>query len=220
MGAGEASIVNLTGTRSFWRLRCGGQAVTGLSRRSARLRGVCYCAGPFIDDVAPPEQKTLWFGILFLVRRRLAYVLCSSGARIVTAPAGFINQAQLVLPARQWLRWAACGSLAPWMLSATSSWLGSRGLARAAETPCLLAQFPTLGIAAGCEALPPPGLPVHAAEQSRSHPRLGRRYIFGGILGLALGWRWPFYLQVRPCSRERQSWDHASCSGCAAHVQC
>lgn len=35
MGAGEASIINLT--------------------------------GPFIDDVAPPEQKTLWFGILFLV---------------------------------------------------------------------------------------------------------------------------------------------------------
>ena len=36
MGAGEASIINLT--------------------------------GPFIDDVAPPTQKTLWFGVLFLVR--------------------------------------------------------------------------------------------------------------------------------------------------------
>lgn len=23
-------------------------------------------AGPFIDDVAPPDQKTLWFGILYL----------------------------------------------------------------------------------------------------------------------------------------------------------
>ncbi|KAL3134907.1 hypothetical protein ABBQ32_007873 [Trebouxia sp. C0010 RCD-2024] len=34
MGAGEASIINLT--------------------------------GPFIDDVAPPDQKTLWFGILYL----------------------------------------------------------------------------------------------------------------------------------------------------------
>ena len=35
MGAGEASIVNLT--------------------------------GPYIDDVAPPKHKTMWFGILFLV---------------------------------------------------------------------------------------------------------------------------------------------------------
>ena len=35
MGAGEASIVNLT--------------------------------GPYIDDVAPPKHKTLWFGVLFLV---------------------------------------------------------------------------------------------------------------------------------------------------------
>lgn len=37
MGAGEASIINLT--------------------------------GPFIDDVAPPERKTMWFGILFLVKQ-------------------------------------------------------------------------------------------------------------------------------------------------------
>lgn len=36
MGAGEASIITLT--------------------------------GPFIDDVAPPAQKTLWFGVLNLVR--------------------------------------------------------------------------------------------------------------------------------------------------------
>ena len=36
MGAGEASIITLT--------------------------------GPFIDDVAPPAQKTLWFGILNVVR--------------------------------------------------------------------------------------------------------------------------------------------------------
>ena len=36
MGAGEASIITLT--------------------------------GPFIDDVAPPAQKPLWFGILNVVR--------------------------------------------------------------------------------------------------------------------------------------------------------
>ena len=36
MGAGEASIITLT--------------------------------GPFIDDVAPPAEKTLWFGVLNVVR--------------------------------------------------------------------------------------------------------------------------------------------------------
>ena len=40
MGAGEASIITLT--------------------------------GPFIDDVAPPAQKTLWFGILNVVRACLS----------------------------------------------------------------------------------------------------------------------------------------------------
>ena len=53
--------------------------------------------GPFIDDVAPPAQKTLWFGILYL--------------------------------------------------------------------------FPTVGIAGG--------------------------YIFGGVIGISMGWRMPFLLQVR-----------------------
>ena len=30
-----------------------------------RELSVAY-SGPFIDDVAPPSQKTLWFGILYL----------------------------------------------------------------------------------------------------------------------------------------------------------
>lgn len=46
MGAGEASIVNLT--------------------------------GPFIDDIAPPQQKTLWFGILFLVSLIQDMLICIS----------------------------------------------------------------------------------------------------------------------------------------------
>ena len=54
------------------------------------------CLGPFIDDVAPPAQKTLWFGILYL--------------------------------------------------------------------------FPTVGIAGG--------------------------YIFGGVIGISMGWRAPFLIQV------------------------
>ena len=47
MGAGEASIVNLT--------------------------------GPYIDDVAPPEHKTLWFGILFLVGLSAMHAPAASG---------------------------------------------------------------------------------------------------------------------------------------------
>lgn len=52
MGAGEASIITLT--------------------------------GPFIDDVAPPAQKTLWFGVLNLVRNRL---LNCSTTKLIAAKA-------------------------------------------------------------------------------------------------------------------------------------
>ena len=30
------------------------------------MNALSRCTGPFIDDVAPPSQKTLWFGILYL----------------------------------------------------------------------------------------------------------------------------------------------------------
>lgn len=36
-------------------------------------------SNPFIDDVAPPAQKTLWFGILNLVRSYFTLCVCPGG---------------------------------------------------------------------------------------------------------------------------------------------
>ncbi|KAL0043420.1 hypothetical protein WJX79_004259 [Trebouxia sp. C0005] len=74
MGAGEASIINLT--------------------------------GPFIDDVAPPSQKTLWFGILYLfptVGIAVGYIF----GGVIGASMGwrmpFLIQAAVCVPVVLWL---------------------------------------------------------------------------------------------------------------------
>ena len=108
MGAGEASIITLT--------------------------------GPFIDDVAPPAQKTLWFGVLNLVR--------PSPSPVTFGISTHAHLLSLLMPSL-------------WRIAVL--WQLER--VRLHDV-----QFPTLGIAGG--------------------------YIFGGLIGPALGWRYAFFIQV------------------------
>ncbi len=117
MGAGEASIITLT--------------------------------GPFIDDVAPPAQKTLWFGVLNLVRPSDFSEFCPHPEPWTSNNVGLLL---LLLLSRALL---ICAKLF--------------GKFYKTLRVCH-AQFPTLGIAGG--------------------------YIFGGLVGPALGWRYAFWIQV------------------------
>ena len=163
MGAGEASIVNLT--------------------------------GPYIDDVAPPKHKTLWFGILFLVRPLTISIILEEG-RVLRCSSCLVQQI-IAAPCCIWnagakhttrhapysshsseLSLSFCRSITasnPGWPCVLNDWLHTTEVAASLSSPfsrvCL--QFPTLGIAAG--------------------------YIFGGVVGLDYGWRIPFFIQVLPC---------------------